>query len=203
MELELPLARLRFIWLPTFHLMRVLYQTTTTMPKTFRMLRNPRNCFRNGRPRSREAREYFGAVTNANNKTTMMTVAPVQPGIMDGLVQPSQAHRPEFIRLPRAGARCPWSSLARGKMNQLVLPSALNGFKPPVQSFSMRNRGQVRATRLIVLESLLAYLHRLCAEQTGETGKSFSVKTSTSCSEASAEDPSGNQKGGEKEWKLI
>ena len=84
------------------------------------------------------------------------------------LAQTSPAHRPEFIRLPKSGTLCPWSSLARGKLNQLILPSALNGFKPPVQSFALRNRGQVRATRLIVLESLLSFLHRMREEQMRE-----------------------------------
>jgi hypothetical protein len=43
-------------------------------------------------------------------------------------------------------------------MNELVLPSPLNNFKPPVKSISLRNRGQVKAVRLVVFDSLMAYL---------------------------------------------
>lgn len=94
-----------------------------------------------------------------------VTTAQVLPDVVYGLVKTSQPPRPEFIRLPRAGTLCPWTSLARSKMNQLILPSPLNNFRPPVQSFALRNRGQARATRLVVLESLLRYLHKMCEEQ--------------------------------------
>jgi hypothetical protein len=43
-------------------------------------------------------------------------------------------------------------------MNELVLPSLLNNFKPPVKSISLRNRGQVKAVRLVVYDSLLGYI---------------------------------------------
>lgn len=79
--------------------------------------------------------------------------------------------RPEFIRLPRPGALCPWSSISRSKMNQLILPNPLNNFRPQVQSFSLRNRGQLKGTRLIVLDSLLAYLHGLRKEQNSEVAQ--------------------------------
>jgi len=66
--------------------------------------------------------------------------------------------KPEFIRLPKAGTLCPHSGLSRSKMNELVLPSPVNNFKPPVKSISLRNRGQVKAVRLVVFDSLMAYL---------------------------------------------
>jgi hypothetical protein len=65
---------------------------------------------------------------------------------------------PEFIRLPKPGTLCSHSGLSRSKMNELVLPSPVNNFKPPVKSVSLRNRGQVKAVRLISYDSLMTYL---------------------------------------------
>ena len=72
---------------------------------------------------------------------------------------------PEFIRLPKPGTLCRWTGLSRSKLNELILPSPLNSFKPPVRSLSLRNRGQVKAVRLIVLDSLLGYLRSLLEQQ--------------------------------------
>lgn len=64
------------------------------------------------------------------------------------------SHQPEFIRLPRTGTRCPWTSLSRAGLNTLVL-----GTDAPVKSVVLRQRGANRGVRLISLESLLAHLH--------------------------------------------
>lgn len=64
------------------------------------------------------------------------------------------SHQPEFIRLPRAGSRCPWTSLSRASLNTLVL-----GTDAPVKSVVLRQRGANRGVRLISLESLLQHLH--------------------------------------------
>jgi hypothetical protein len=72
---------------------------------------------------------------------------------------------PEFIRLPKPGTLCRWTGLSRSKLNELILPSPLNSFKPPVRSLSLRNRGQIKAVRLIVLDSLLGYLRSLLEQQ--------------------------------------
>lgn len=69
--------------------------------------------------------------------------------------------RPEFIRLPKPRTLCPWTGLSRSKLNELILPSPLNGFRPPVRSVSLRNRGQIRAVRLVDFDSLMAYLRNL------------------------------------------
>ena len=65
--------------------------------------------------------------------------------------------RPEFIRLPKLGL-CPITGLSRSKISDLISPNEGNGFKPPVKSVSLRKPGQTKGTRLIVLQSLLAYL---------------------------------------------
>ena len=66
--------------------------------------------------------------------------------------------KPEFIRLPKPGAQCPWTGLSRGKLNQLVLPCKENSFKPPVRSVSIRQRGHQRGVRLVFFDSLIDYL---------------------------------------------
>ena len=82
---------------------------------------------------------------------------------------------PEFIRLPKPGTLCGWTGLSRSKLNELILPSALNSFKPPVKSLSLRNRGQIKAVRLIVLESLLGYLRGLLEQQSTENHSGYST----------------------------
>ena len=74
-------------------------------------------------------------------------------------------HHPEFIRLPKSPALCPFSGLARSKMNELVLPCAANDFRPPVKSISLRKRGQTKAVRLVVYDSLMAYLHSFLQQE--------------------------------------
>ena len=69
--------------------------------------------------------------------------------------------KPEFIRLPKSGNRCPHTGLSRSKLNQLVLPCKENDFKPPVESKVLRKRGTIRGTRLIVFDSLMEYLNGL------------------------------------------
>jgi hypothetical protein len=59
---------------------------------------------------------------------------------------------------PKAGL-CPYTGLSRSKLNQLILPCEQNDFKPPVKSVCLRQRGAIKGTRLIVLDSLLDYLY--------------------------------------------
>ena len=74
--------------------------------------------------------------------------------------------RPEFIRLPRAGALCAWTGLSRSKLNDLILPR--NGQPPQVKSFNVRKKHQRKGTRLIVLDSLLKTLNTMRREQGAE-----------------------------------
>jgi len=68
------------------------------------------------------------------------------------------ARKPEFIRLPKPGQRCPWTGLSRSGLNNLILPSVANGGRPLVVSKSLRKRGALRGTRLISYDSLMSYL---------------------------------------------
>ena len=63
--------------------------------------------------------------------------------------------RPEFVRLPKAGGRCPWTGLTRSALNELVL-----GDRPLVESVVLSRRGAVRGIRLIHFSSLLRFLHQ-------------------------------------------
>ena len=82
--------------------------------------------------------------------TTAPNAAPV-------VVAATHNCRPEFIRLPIKGL-CPFTGLSRSKIYTLILPHEDNDFRPPVRSVSLRKTGQLKGTRLVVLESLLAYL---------------------------------------------
>ena len=91
-----------------------------------------------------------------NMNATIAAPAAIQP----------QTITPEFIRLPKPGTLCPWTGLSRSKLNELVLPSPVNDFKPPVRSVSLRNRGQLKAVRLIMFDSLIGYMRGLLQQQT-------------------------------------
>ena len=75
----------------------------------------------------------------------------------------SKASPPEYIRLPRAGTRCPVTGLTRTALNELILPTAANGYRPPVRSYSLKRSGQIRGIRLISLPDLVRHIE--------ETGK--------------------------------
>lgn len=65
---------------------------------------------------------------------------------------------PLYIRLPKPGELCPYTGLSRAKLNELILPNERNHFRPLVASKSLKKEGQQRGVRLILLESLLAFL---------------------------------------------
>lgn len=68
---------------------------------------------------------------------------------------------PRYIRLPPQKTTCPYSGLSRGKLNELILPTKRNPI-PPVKSIKLPNRGKgKKGVRLVVLESLMAYLQEL------------------------------------------
>ena len=88
--------------------------------------------------------------------------------------------RPEFIRLPKAGTRCPYCSLSRSTLNSYILPCEENGFKPPVKSHVLRQRGKLRGIRVIDFESLCSYIR----SQTNGITESQKVKNVVSFKKA-------------------
>lgn len=68
---------------------------------------------------------------------------------------------PLYIRLPPQGKQCPHSGLTRSKLNELILSTPRNNFKPLVRSLNSCPPGKSRGTRLIIWASLKAYLNEL------------------------------------------
>jgi hypothetical protein len=77
--------------------------------------------------------------------------------------------QPEFVRLPKPGTLCPWTGLSRAKMNELILPCAVNEFHAPVKSVCLRRPGAAKGARLVSLASLLGYLRAQMEETAVET----------------------------------
>ena len=48
--------------------------------------------------------------------------------------------------------------MTRSALNALILPTADNGFHPPVRSFVLRRRGARTGIRLIDYDSLVSYI---------------------------------------------
>jgi hypothetical protein len=85
-----------------------------------------------------------GAATTAPLKIPLrMFAAPIEP---------------ETIRLPKAGQHDPYFGLTRSCLNSLVLPKAVNNFKPLVRSFVLRRRGARTGVRLVDFQSLKNYI---------------------------------------------
>ncbi len=77
-------------------------------------------------------------------------------------IPPSAASRPEYVRLPKAGALCPWTGLSRSKLWEVLKTGE-------VHTICLRkHKIAKRGARLIKLTSLLAYLDKLPTE--GVTG---------------------------------
>lgn len=93
--------------------------------------------------------------------------------------------RPEMIRLPAPGQRCPWTGLSRSGLNELILPTRANDGRPPVRSFVLRRRGAKTGVRLIDYGSLIHYIRRHPETAYGEgvtstvTGSDEQATTST------------------------
>ncbi len=72
--------------------------------------------------------------------------------------QLSSPNQPDWIRLPRAGERCPYSNLSRSTLNNLILPCKANRNQPPVRSAVVGQRGAKRGVRLVDRRSLMAHI---------------------------------------------
>ena len=72
---------------------------------------------------------------------------------------------PLYIRLPRSGTREPLTGLSRSCLNGLVLPTAANGYRPPVKSVVLKgSKSATRGCRLIPLSNLTEFLNGLLPE---------------------------------------
>ena len=96
-------------------------------------------------------------MTTSYTPTGVQADATTAPNAGSVVVAATPNCLPEFIRLPIKGL-CPITGLSRSKIYELILPSEANNYKPPVKSVSLRKPGQIKGTRLVVLQSLLNYL---------------------------------------------
>ncbi len=78
----------------------------------------------------------------------------------------TRQHEPEFLRLPPPGQLCTWTGLSRSAINELILATPRNDFKPPVRSFCLRQRGAQTGIRLVDYASLKN--HILAHEEKGQ-----------------------------------
>ena len=76
--------------------------------------------------------------------------------------------RPEFIRLPAPGLKCGFTGMSRSALNELILPSEKNGFKPPVRSFCLRQKGAAKGIRLVDYSSLSSHIRTAGKNEQGE-----------------------------------
>jgi len=104
---------------------------------------------------------------NANKEATIAQIQ-IPPQAVAAIQPPPVAilptARPEFLRLPKPGFLCPYTGLSRSAINELILPTERNGFKPPVRSFCLRQRGAKTGIRLVDYDSMANYI-RAHAEQ--------------------------------------
>src|SRR5581483_11014699 len=91
---------------------------------------------------------------NATRKARSQTASPIE---IPPIHSPGFT-RPEFLRLPKPGSLCPHTGLTRSAINELILPTERNGFKPPVRSFCLRQKGASTGIRLVDYESLRAHI---------------------------------------------
>jgi hypothetical protein len=73
------------------------------------------------------------------------------------------AGEPNYLRLPKPGEKL--EGLSRSTITELVVPSKVNDFNPPVVSVLIKKRNARRGIRLIEAASFYAYLRRLGEEQ--------------------------------------
>jgi hypothetical protein len=106
--------------------------------------------------------------TNSTRKSRYRLSSPSSVREVERAVKQHLARQPEWPewgRLPQPGTACRYSGLRRTQLNELILLSQVNGFKPPVRSVSLRKPGAVKGTRLVHIPSLMAYLAELEAAQ--------------------------------------
>jgi len=94
-------------------------------------------------------------MNTATRKRKEITAAPMEipPRVVSTIIEP------ETIRLPKTGELDPHFGLTRSAINELVLPTPRNNFKPPVKSFVLRQLGAKKGIRLVSFASLKAYVY--------------------------------------------
>jgi hypothetical protein len=74
--------------------------------------------------------------------------------------------RPEWLRLPKPGTRCPYTGLTRTTLDQLTRPQVLNKFDPVVESKIIQHAGYPKGgVRVISYASLMSFLEKLPSDK--------------------------------------
>jgi len=84
----------------------------------------------------------------------MKTIAPITVSTGD--------IRPEFVPVPKPGARCPYTGLSRSYICALIASGE-------IESVSLRKQGRTRGKRLIVYKSLSDFIN--AAREPGKASK--------------------------------
>ena len=96
-------------------------------------------------------------VAYEDNKTRIILESLTHLLMMQAEIQ-KITYEPITIRLPRQGKRCQWTGLTRSALNDLVLPTQVNNFLPPVRSNLLKTKEGSSGIRLIDFQSLKRYL---------------------------------------------
>jgi hypothetical protein len=101
---------------------------------------------------------------HAKSETTVDAVQIPPPNVV-------QSHPPEFLRLPPPGQLCAWTGLSRSALNELILGTPRNNFKPVVKSFCLRQKGAKTGIRIVDYSSLQTYIraHADSGERRGDS----------------------------------
>lgn len=73
---------------------------------------------------------------------------------------------PEYIRFPKPRESEPYTGLKRSQLYEMASSRV-------IQTVTLRRRGRVRGTRLIIASTLLDYLHKLATEQNPPTASDY------------------------------
>ena len=78
--------------------------------------------------------------------------------MMDEIPRIDRPEEKTWMRLPRAGTRCPVSGLSRTGLIELCRPHPKNDNNPPVEAKILRRKGTQRGVLLINRNSLLRHI---------------------------------------------
>jgi site-specific DNA recombinase len=102
--------------------------------------------------------EFIHRFRNSSERTAKSQQSPAPTS--SGSKTDEASTEPFSIPLPKPGHRCPRTGMTRSRLNELILPTERNNYRPPVESVSLCPRDGGKGTRLIIWQSLKAYLEK-------------------------------------------
>lgn len=101
-----------------------------------------------------------GVLTLELPRASIERMAARFPEGVNVLIVPPSEVQPEFLRLPKAGEKCPVTGLPRTSLIELLQRA---GTKVPVRH--LRNKGAATGIALIPRQALIDYIHSLPAPE--------------------------------------